>query len=138
MASGRPVVDLMEHFLSKVIPDYEDDHWSIDGKMNNKGYHPISVGGNRKRYAHVVAYELFVGPIPDGYDVDHQCETTWCCNPAHLKAMTRSDNIRRAYQLCGAKLHDMTNPVNYYQRKNGGRICKPCNDRRNRARYGKQ
>jgi hypothetical protein len=135
MAKGKPVVDLMEHFLSKVIPDYEDDHWSLDAFLNNKGYHTISIGGGRKAYGHVVAYELFVGPVPEGWDVDHQCDTPWCCNPDHLKAMTHSDNIRRAYQLCGAKLHDMTDPDNiYYRPKGTGRMCRACIRRRNRNR----
>lgn len=134
MVSGRPIADLRDHFDSKLIVGHSGGHWSLATKKNNKGYHVISIGDSKRKYGHVVAHELFIGPVLDGLDVDHQCDTTWCCNPQHLKAMTRSENIRRAYQLCGAKLHDMTNPDNYYQRSNGGRLCKPCNQRRNAAR----
>lgn len=137
MARGRPVVDLLAHFMSKLIPDYEDDHWALDTKVNNHGYHVICVGG-RNSYGHIVAYELTHGPVPDGLEIDHLCRTTWCCNPDHLEAVTHSENVRRAYPVCGAGLHDMTNPENYYQRANGGRMCKPCNHRRNRARNGKR
>lgn len=127
MAKGSPVVDLLEHFDSKLVIGHDGGHWS-----HNKGYHTISVGEGRKRYGHVVAYELFVGPVPDGLEVDHLCRITWCCNPGHLEAVTHSENIRRAYPVCGAGLHDMTNPRNYYQRKNGGRMCKPCSRRRSK------
>lgn len=134
MVKGRPVADLELHFESKLILGHSGGHWSLDTFVNNKGYHTISVGNGRKAYGHVVSHELFIGPVPDALDVDHQCRVTWCCNPAHLKAMTRSENLRRSFELCGAKLHDMTNPDNYYQRANGGRLCKPCNHRRNQAR----
>lgn len=138
VAKGKAVTDLLAQFESKLIVGHEDGHWSLDTFVNNKGYHTISVGGGRKKYGHVLSHELFIGRVPEGWDVDHQCNVTWCCNPVHLKAMTRSENLRRAYEVCGAKLHDMTNPDNYYQRKNGGRLCKPCNHRRNKERSGKR
>ncbi|MFH8626211.1 HNH endonuclease signature motif containing protein [Streptomyces vietnamensis] len=97
MAKGKPVVDLEEHFESKLILGHEDGHWSLDTFVNNKGYHTLSVGGGRKKYGHVVAYELYVGPIPADLEVDHLCRVTWCCNPAHLEAVTHSENIRRAH-----------------------------------------
>ncbi len=138
MASGRPIVDLAAHFDEKLILGHPGGHYSLGTKVNNKGYHVISVGGGERKYGHVVAHELFIGPVPEGHDVDHQCDVTWCCNWRHLKAMTHSDNIRRAHQLCGAGLHDMTDPENCYQRKNGGRLCKPCNNRRNSQRQLKR
>lgn len=136
MARGKPVVEWLSHFDEKLILGHDGGHWSLATSKNNKGYHTIC-GMGRKAYAHIVAYELFIGPVPEGLEVDHLCRTTWCCNPAHLEAVTHSENIRRAYPVCGAGLHDMTDPANYYQRKNGGRLCKPCNHRRNKARFGK-
>jgi hypothetical protein len=35
-------------------------------------------------YAHRVSYRIFKGPIPDGMQVQHLCNTTLCVNPAHL------------------------------------------------------
>lgn len=45
--------------------------------------------------AHRVAYEMFVGPIPQGLQIDHLCRTTLCVNPAHLEPVTYEENQRR-------------------------------------------
>lgn len=48
--------------------------------------------------AHRLAYRELVGPIPDGYEVDHTCGNTVCCNPAHLEAVTQEENKRRTWE----------------------------------------
>jgi hypothetical protein len=42
--------------------------------------------------ANRVAYEAFIGPIPDGQVVRHTCDNPPCCNPAHLVDGTMKDN----------------------------------------------
>jgi hypothetical protein len=42
-----------------------------------------------------VAYEVFVGPIPEGLELDHLCRVIRCCNPAHLEPVTHAENMRR-------------------------------------------
>lgn len=49
---------------------------------------------------HRVAYTLLVGPIPAGHTLDHLresgvCSSTLCVNPAHLEAVTQSENTKR-------------------------------------------
>jgi HNH endonuclease len=40
-------------------------------------------------------YQLEVGPIPEGLQLDHLCRNPQCVNPKHLEPVTRLENIRR-------------------------------------------
>lgn len=51
--------------------------------------------GNRTLRAHRFSYELAVGPIPEGLQLDHLCRVRLCVNPAHLEAVTQEENQRR-------------------------------------------
>lgn len=74
--------------------------WEWTGSMAHGGYGSIGIGsrtdGSRRTTStHRYAYELLVGPIPDGLDIDHLCRNRACCNPDHLEPVTRSENLRR-------------------------------------------
>lgn len=45
--------------------------------------------------AHRVVYEVLVGPIPAGLEIDHLCRNTGCVNPEHLEVVTHAENVRR-------------------------------------------
>lgn len=47
------------------------------------------------RLAHRALYEHLVGPVPDGYDLDHLCRNPACVNPDHLEPVTHRENMRR-------------------------------------------
>jgi hypothetical protein len=53
--------------------------------------------GGRCLGAHRVAFRLAGGQQKRGLIVMHTCDTPLCCNPAHLRLGTQSDNMRDAY-----------------------------------------
>lgn len=81
-----------ERFLAKV--EKTPDCWLWRGNAATVGYGQVRIKG-RRLYTHRVAYELWVGPIPAGFEVDHLCDVRLCVNPAHLEAVSKSENIRR-------------------------------------------
>lgn len=60
------------------------------------GYGQLSLhrdGAQYARKAHRLVHELLVGPIPHGADIDHVCGRRDCCAPAHLRAVSRKQNM---------------------------------------------
>src|SRR5262249_52220205 len=47
----------------------------------------------RNYVAHRLAYETWIGPIPQGLQVQHLCNNRSCCNPAHLVVGTNAANV---------------------------------------------
>lgn len=65
--------------------------WEFSGSRNAHGYGTMGV--RQKTYlTHRLAYEAWVGPIPDGLIVRHKCDNPPCINPEHLELGTYSDN----------------------------------------------
>lgn len=94
----RPAIDRL---LARAHEDTSTGCWLWAGASNPEGYGRIWVE-DRLGYTHRVAYEAFVGPIPDGYDIDHLCRNRGCCNPDHLEAVTRRTNLLRGETLTRA------------------------------------
>ena len=73
--------------------DKAGECWEWTGGKNQKGYglfKPVQPG---KSYSvHRYSYELEVGPIPDGMQVDHRCRSRGCVRPAHLRIVTPAEN----------------------------------------------
>ena len=110
--------------------------WEFTGcRLRGSGYGRVGWDG-RLWLTHRVTYTFLVGPIPDGLEIDHLCKNKPCCNPAHLEAVTRSENIRRGTQWVHmaerelAKTHcperHPYNDENTYFAPNGCRQCRIC------------
>jgi hypothetical protein len=115
--------------------------WNWIGGQNGNGYGKFQVGG-RKVYVHRWAYERFVGPIPDGLQVDHLCRNRACCNPEHLEPVTRLVNQLRGETIVAANLakthcvagHELSGD-NIEPRLMPWRICRECRRQRDRSYY---
>jgi hypothetical protein len=75
----------------RIIVGEPDDCWRFQGATNEGGYGHFSVNGREVR-AHRIVYQDFIGPIPDGKEIDHRCRNRACCNPKHLRLVTNKQN----------------------------------------------
>lgn len=122
---------LRQRLESKVIRITESGCWVFTDALNHAGYGWFRING-KSRYAHRIAYEEFVGPIPEGLQLDHLCKVRCCINPNHLEPVTCKENLRRStiYDKNRNKTHckyghEFT-PENTYIKQNGCRLCKTC------------
>ena len=89
----------LERFWSRVDKSAgEDGCWLFVGWLDGQGYGSFN---SRRISAHRFAYELVVGPIPVGYQIDHLCRVRNCVKPAHLEAVTARENTRRSLSVAG-------------------------------------
>lgn len=77
------------------------DCWLWTGATKNKTGHGVLGLGLPKKInklvpAHRLSYMLFIGPIPDGMDILHNCDIGCCVNPEHLRPGTHQDNMQDA------------------------------------------
>lgn len=96
MADDKPdvPVGMLPRLLGNIQYDIRTKCWLWLGSPHH-GYGLVRVGLRKQRKAHRVAYELLVGPVPDGLVLDHLCRRKRCINPAHLEPVTQAENIRR-------------------------------------------
>jgi hypothetical protein len=122
------MMTLLERFTRKIeTPREPDGCWSWTGSRTGDGYGQFRDG--KVKRAHRVSHELFVGHIPEHFDVDHKCRNRGCVRPDHLEAVTTLENCRRG----GARNHNAVKthcPRGHLygttRRKDGGRVCLPC------------
>ncbi len=98
--------------LQRMEPQPNGCIW-FTGGLSPQGYGRTSREG-RGVLAHRAAYELFVGPIPEGMEVDHLCHSNdpscpggptclhrRCVNWEHLEPVNHATNVQRASFLRG-------------------------------------
>lgn len=143
-----------------VVGDYErrfwervqktETDWLWTGRTSDYGYGLLDMGGKPVE-AHRFAYELLVGPIPDGLTIDHVkangCTSRACVKaiadefgPAHLEPVTQGENVLRGVGFAAVNArkthcvngHEFTE-INTYIRPNGWRDCLTCKRARQAA-----
>jgi hypothetical protein len=116
-----------------------DGCWLWSGATVSGGYGYFvagskKIGTRRLVRAHRFAYEVMVGAIPPGHDLDHLCRVVNCVNPAHLEPVTHRENLlrgtgasaRNASKTHCSKGHPY-DEANTGAGKDGRRYCKACN-----------
>lgn len=80
-----------DRFWDRVVRS--DGCWEWEGTHSPSGYSRVSFQG-RQLQAHRVAYELTLGPVPAGLDLDHLCRNRGCVNPGHLEVVAQFAGVR--------------------------------------------
>lgn len=92
----------LSRLWSKVVKGPgENDCWGWTDALSEDGYAYLGVGGRkgRKFLVHRLLYELVIGPIPDGKELDHLCRIPWCVRPDHQEPVTRRIHLLRGQTI---------------------------------------
>lgn len=91
-----------ERFWDKIDVQGPDDCWPWTASLFGQGYPDGGYGqfsgfSEISRRAHIIAYVLEFGPIPEDDEgnkprVHHRCENPVCCNPWHLELVDDSEH----------------------------------------------
>lgn len=127
---------LFDRVFDKIQTDTSTGCWMWTASVSGGGgYGQVWVGangpGSPMRAAHIVVWELLVGPVPDGLQLDHLCRVRRCCNPSHLEPVTQAENIRRGVSPPAVNARKSVCPKGHpLSQRSGGRYCATCNRER--------
>lgn len=130
-------------FWEKVHVRGRGDCWIWQATRDQNGYGMFKAEHSTR--AHQWSYRNLVGPVPEGFVLDHLCRTRSCVNPAHLEPVTSQENLARGW---GRRLrngmanecingHPYTPENTYIHPTSDQKICRTCSGE-SRARYAEK
>jgi hypothetical protein len=132
---------ILQHVVEGDVPAHRPDLgpcWLWTGKIDQyTGYGILNLAGGLVT-AHRLAYEVWIGPVPDGLVLDHLCRTRHCGNPQHTEPVTQQENILRGQGLAAQNARKTDCPAGHpYDADNtriynGRRHCRACDASRGR------
>ncbi len=103
--------------------------WEWKGSKLATGYGNFRIEGSIQ-LAHRVAWELQVGPIPEGHVIDHVCANRSCVRLDHLRVVTYKENARRGEEHYNALKTHCKNGHEFTPENTGrystSRYCRTC------------
>lgn len=121
------------------VQELPDGCWMWTGAVSRVSYGAFSAA-SQTFPAHRYSYELFVGEVPAGLEIDHLCRMRECVNPLHVEPVTHAENMRRAslaYKADpGRYLHSLRIEATCKRgHEKVGRKCARCMNDRQYTRY---
>lgn len=139
MAKASVGLTLKERILRLTKVNEYTSCWEWQGRRTRDGYGSIKYDGSM-RGAHRVAWITWRGD-PGDMQVDHTCRNRSCCNPNHLRLMTKAQNL--ATRVWPPKTHcsqgheyteENTSVRKYKNGRPDGKRCRTCQNEQARNR----
>lgn len=140
---GKRMRTSLDRFLEKVRKDSLTGCWEWMASKNNDGYGKFYDDKvDKVVLAHRWSFQYFTGSIDYGFQVCHQCDNPFCCNPEHLFMGTQKENIVDAKEKGRLAVGDKNGSRLYPERmavgdRHGSRTC-PQSIQRGDEHYSRQ
>jgi hypothetical protein len=126
--------------IEQKIRKEPDGCWVWTACIGSTGGYGIVWLNGKNAYAHKVIYEMLIGKVPEGKQLDHLCRVRNCVNPAHLEVVSCRENLLRGDTFVAknkAKTHckrgHRFTEHNTKYTKQGWRYCRACDNEQSRA-----
>jgi hypothetical protein len=132
-------VSMIKRFTAKYAVNKATGCWEWQAAKTGGGYGLFWLE-KTFHLAHRVAYEVLIGPIPEGLTIDHICKNPGCVNPSHMEPVTQGENLRRSESWSGQNMRKTHCPQghpyegdNLKLTKEGFRQCRICTREKTKA-----
>lgn len=128
---------MAKSIIDKILGSFYVDKscWVWTGSINPTSNYGRVYFDSKQNMAHRVMYELLVGDIPNGLQLDHLCRNRSCVNPEHLEPVTIRQNLLRS-NITNATInknkthcssgHEFSKKNTYNRKDKNSRECRIC------------